>query len=456
MTDHENRVANVTNRLRSDDALWQTTPEYQRFERSHMHNKVNQVFESVMAEGSSDLSRVQSDYESTLDFVDRSFDMREGLTKPEGDIGRVFAVPVRTERGDERYESEVYPFVPLLRSEYGVSADIRQRTLVGLPPLILDTYDASPNSDLRGAVVLTPLFTDMTSDLTPTGSDKEVTNLINTVLENINETARFSQEVLGAKVMGLGAVIPSLTDFGRAINQEGLVTTTGHAGTVHLIVETARKVIWEKGAEINARIGIIGAAGSIGYSSLDTVAELLPDFEIIAQDRNEERLQALVADYESKSHISIESNALDVLRNSDVILTAITGRIDLDKDDPNFELDLSGKYIIDDSQPGCFEREQIEARGGKLLWVVGEDGSDEGFLTRKNGYNFGDEAGIMGRRAIWGCEAEAGVIAASKDYEKALRQRVEPRHVRAIGELCARYNVEIAPFQAYGQPVHLG
>jgi hypothetical protein len=86
---------------------------------------------------------------------------------------------------------------------------------------------------------------------------------------------------------------------------------------------------------------------------------------------------------------------------------------------------------------------------------VGEDGSYDKFLTRDAGYNFGDEAGIYGTSAVWGCEAEAGVISASGEYDKALRERVTPRHARSIGELCARYSVRIAPYQSFGRPVHL-
>jgi hypothetical protein len=272
---------------------------------------------------------------------------------------------------------------------------------------------------------------------------------------NINETARFIREQLGANVAGLGAIIPSITKFGTTIKQEGLTTTTGHGGTVHLIVETAKKIIEDTNLPQDAKIGVIGSAGSIGYSSVDVIASSLPEFGITTYDKNEVRLQQLIHEHPHENRINIENNVIDVLRSSHVIVAAVTTKIDLSVDDPNSELDLRGKYIIDDSQPGCFDREQIEARGGKLLWVVGEDGSDDKFLTRDNGYNFGDEAGIRGTSAIWGCEAEAGVIAASGEYNKALRERVNPRHARIIGELCTAHSVTIAPYQSFGQPVQI-
>lgn len=455
MTKLEEQSGFVTAKLQAEDKGWQEAPDYQLFDRKYMLGKMEQIHSAIIAEGYDDISEVDEALEHTQQFLNRSFDLYDGVVKPQGEIGRVFAVPVRTQRGDERYETEVFPYFPLMKSKFGVNANIRQRGLVGLPPTVLDVYSASPNSDLQGVVLSTPLYTDMQQDIMPDGTPEQADILLRVMSENINETARFTKQVLGAKVMGLGAVLPALTNFGASIKEKGLVTTTGHAGTVHLIVETARKVIGERGIHVNSKLGVIGGAGSIGYSSIDASLEMLPEFQIITFDKNEERLNKLIEEHESGSRIDIKDNALEVMKAADVIITAVTGRINLDKEDPNFELDLTGKYIIDDSQPGCFEKDQVEARGGKLLWVVGKDESDEKFLTRDNGYNFGDEAGIYGPHSIWGCEAEAGVIAASKEYNKALRERVAPHHVRSLKNLCDMYGITIADFQAYGQPVNI-
>ena len=81
----------------------------------------------------------------------------------------------------------------------------------------------------------------------------------------INEAAGVALNILGSKVMGLGAVMPGMTSYGRKIHQEGLVTTTGHGGTVHLVAETVRNV--SERLQSTPRVGILGL-GSIGYSSL--------------------------------------------------------------------------------------------------------------------------------------------------------------------------------------------
>ncbi|MEP6710275.1 MAG: hypothetical protein ABJA64_00975 [Candidatus Saccharibacteria bacterium] len=460
MSDFELKSGLVMSRLRSDDESWSHTPDYATFNQQLTQAKIDQVYAAILAEGTGDSAAVEDAYTRTSHFVERSFNMYENRSQLEQPIERAFAVPMRIMRNDESYASEVLPFVPLLDPEFGVNSDVRQRSLVGLPPLILDTYLQSSDPQRRGALVLTPLFGDMERDLvTSKGRLRrkyQQWKLGRLASRNINETARFIHEQLGASVAGLGAIIPSVTKFGTTIKQEGLTTTTGHGGTVHLIVETAKKIINDTSLPQDAKIGVIGGAGSIGYSSVDVIANSLPEHRITTYDKNEARLQQLVHDHPSTSRINIKNNALDVLRSSHVIITAVTTKIDLDANDPNFELDLRGKYIIDDSQPGCFDRDQVEARGGKLLWVVGEDGSADKFLTRDNGYNFGDEAGIRGTSAIWGCEAEAGVIAASGEYHKALRERVNPRHARIIGELCTAYSVSIAPYQSFGQPVQIG
>lgn len=456
MSDFEIRSGLVTSRLRATDGVWTETPDYETFDRSAIQKKVAGVGDAIFAEGYEDRSRVEAALEKTQVFVDKAFDLYEGKIEPPFTADRVFAVPMRTERNDESYASEVLPFVPLLDPVFGVNSDVRQRTLVGLPPLILDTYSKGDERSRRGALVLTPLFSDMRKDIvTDTNDPAQWQELVSTVHKNINETAHFSSRMLGARVMGLGAILPALTNFGSSIEQEDLTTTTGHGGTVYLIVETAKKVINETSIGSNGKIGVIGGAGSIGYSTIDAITNSLQDFEIHTYDTNAERLGGLIAEHPSASRIHSGSGVLDILRKTDVIVTAVTGRVDLDKEDPRFELDLSGKVIIDDSQPGCFDKHQVEARGGKLLWVVGSDGSHDGFMTRDNGYNFGNEAGIYGESAIWGCEAEASVVASSGQYDKAIRERVTPRLVHLIGELCAEEEVSIAPYQSFGQPVQI-
>jgi len=338
---------------------------------------------------------------------------------------------------------------------------------------VLDTYMKDGNPSHNGALVLAPVFEEMKTDYfsgsqDPVVIEREAIRAMQDLEHILGKTATFAHHYLGAEVIGLGATLPGLTNFGAMLRQQPgmdkLVTTTGHGGTVYTIVETARKIIDEEPSiNSNGEIGMIGGAGSIGWSSTVASLDMIKDHKIVSFDTRMDRLGNMIEDDKNamyKDRIESAPTVRDVLERTNVIITAITGTIDLN--DPEYEdLDLRGKVIIDDSQPGCFDKEQVEARGGKLVWVVGEDGSESGFITRDGfhtggkPYNYGDSSGLYGAKSEFACGQEAAVIAAYGAYDRAINKRVEPRDVRLIGELFKRANVLVAPYQAFGKPVSI-
>ena len=143
-------------------------------------------------------------------------------------------------------------------------------------------------------------------------------------------------------------------------------------------------------------------------------------------------------------------------------MSTATSVIDLE---PMEGLELTGKVIIDDAQPGSFHPDQVEDRGGKLLWVIGEDAS--GGLQRET-FGYGD---TMAEKLsnVYGCEAEIYAIArmaaemrseghtedevgeAVRGY--ALRGPVQPEDVIRFGKLFKRFGIGVARPQRYGQYV---
>ena len=187
-----------------------------------------------------------------------------------------------------------------------------------------------------------------------------------------SETVKFAHQRLGAKALGLGATLPhpTITNFGQKLHAiEGirdLITTTGHGGTVFMIVKTIEKVLAETSIQSNGRIGLIGGAGSIGWSTTVAVLEAMHDHRLQLRQANRRSQTACIG----SERVCVASSIAEVLRTTNVIVAAVTERIDLD-DESLGEIDLNGKVIIDDSQPGSFCRNQVEARGGRLVWVVG-------------------------------------------------------------------------------------
>jgi hypothetical protein len=378
------------------------------------------------------------------------------------DVGRVFMVTRRAHMADSgEYESESRYHFPLATCQFHVSPELRMRSQFGLPPFVADTYTKSDRYAERGALVIAPLYEDMNTAI---ASNDERMMVGYKALE---ASVDFAHRKLGASVIGLGALLPQITKFGSLLtNMEGAdvrTTTTGHGGTVHLIAETVKKVLEQPaiGEKFTGTIGVIGGAGSIGWSSIATLRETLPETQIYTYDARPAKLAERLQD--GQAGIATGSSSIDVLEKTDVIVSAITSVIDLDEEERRLgrPIDLTGKVIIDDSQPGCFHRQQVEDRGGTLVWVVGKDGSDSGFMTRDGrytdgiGYNYGDESGLYGPESEFGCGIEAAVIAQSGEYDKAISAPVRPDDVKKIGELFESAGATVADFQSFGQPVEI-
>lgn len=464
----------VTAHLEREGGEWTSMPpDYTNFSRAASLKKLEEVRDAVLSETNADDSDVEEAYGKSQYFIDSAFDFFEGKKDLGRRIERAFVVPMRSTRLDQDeitlgsgYASESTPFLPLYDpARFGVSSEIRMRGMYGLPPTILDTYLKSSDDQEAGALVLSPVYADMTHDIRPDRDNMaQKIRLLEVGAAVLEKTAQFAHIQLGANVIGLGATLPKVTHFGHALRNlngmEKLTTTTGHGGTVYMIVETARKVMEETSIESQGKIGVIGGAGSIGWSSTVTTLDMIPDHQIVSFDINKTQLYGKIGKNHVGNRVAVAESAAEVLKSTNIILTAITGKIDLN-DKEYKDLDLTGKVIIDDSQPGCFDAAQVEARGGKLVWVVGEDASDSKFITRDGyytdgiPYNYGSNSGLYGPNSEFACGQEAAVIAQTAEFDKAITKEVEPRNVRLIGELFRAAGVRVAPFQAFGRPVEI-
>lgn len=453
-------MAAVSASLEAKGGVWSApVPDYSSFSRARLLANLDMTAAVVAEETDADRIELAEALADSQCFVHSAFDYFEGKRDLGRSIARAFCVPMRSTRDDEFSASESTPFLPLYDPQrFGVDSDKRMRGMYGIPPTPLDTYTKSDADNETGALVLVPVYADMLTDpWTDVNDLAAVSGLI------LKAAIQFAHIRLGAKVVGLGATLPhpSVTNFGQHLHaidgMEGLITTTGHGGTVYMIVETVRKVLYETSIESGGRIGVIGGAGSIGWSTIVALLEMIEDHKIHSYDR---RVMDLNSYATLSDRIHVAESAADVLRETNIIVAAVTGRIDLD--DKEFAgIDLAGKIIIDDSQPGCFARRQVEERNGKLVWVVGEDSSSSKFISRDglhtNGvpYNYGDHSGLVGHHSEFACGQEAAVIAKYGAYEHAVGGPVTPDDVRTIGRLLKDAGATVAPFQASGKPVEI-
>lgn len=444
-------------------------PEYELSTRTEISKKLEQVRDAVLVDTDADPADVESAHEQSQEFLASAFDFFSGGRKLDGKIGRAFVVPMRSDRANESYASESLPFYPLLDPHrFGVASEIRMRTIYGLPPTVLDTYMKSENDDERGALVLAPLYSDMAFDVwvDPENIDQAI-RLSSLVTNALRETTIFAHRTLGANYLGLGATLPhpNLTNFGRKIRDmaglEDVVTTTGHGGTVFMLAKTVLSVLSRHWQNPGASIGLLGGAGSTGWSTILAILDLIPDIQIQVFDKREDRMRKLLdACSPRPGNVVVAESAADVLAQNKLVVSAITETIDLD--DPRYaDIDFTGTVWIDDSQPGSVDRAQLENRGGNVIWVVGQDDSANGFMTKDGvftdgvGYNYGTSSGLFGPTTEFACGLEAAVVAASADRSNAVSGPVTIDDVARIGRLFDRFGVNIASYQSFGQPVQL-
>lgn len=389
--------------------------------------------------------------------VDRWFNE---FADPTYEAKRSFVVGRReSEFDDYGHPSESDDFFPSLANENGGTPLVRSRFLSYMPSAVL------AQSGQEGLVVLTQLSPDMEIYA------KHDPAVIGMGLRAIHMASEFNYRQ-GVQILGLAGKIAGQSGFGEYFRTtpgvEGMHTTTGHGGTVYLINETVRDAIEREDLGPQRAIGVLGAGGSIGWSTTASLLgkEYAPE-KILAFDTRPDKLHKHLEEKNGayKSRVEEAADILEMFTRADVtiVISAVTTFVDLDeleKKNGISKLDLSGKIFIDDSQPPCFSQEQIESRGGTLLWVVGEDQSEDQFATRTGGhltyggrpFAFGGEGiGLAQYSDVFGCEAELAALSLTGKFGSALRGPVTPEQVEDISAIVHQARIHASAPQAYGK-----
>lgn len=400
--------------------------------RDLMHAKIDKIASVINA--------TEEEVEVSQAYIDRVFDTWESPDKLDGYESFVFMVPTRAIRGNG-FAPEFKPFIPLIDK---LGPNSAQLLLVGLPPFIVDSYQ--PNAEgKRGAMVFAPGFYDILNDVPL----EEAGNVFNTVMD---DAVKFSRDKLGASSVGLGATLPAVTDYGRTINVDGITTTTGHGGTVHLINETVRSALQTGRIDEIRGLGVLGL-GSIGASIANVLATNNPEVPMSIYDLAEGKIERTHGDLGKiltrTAGIEVAKDAYAMLANPDinVIVSAVTNPVDLSQLPKDA---LKGKLIVDDSQPTAFALEQATGAGATLAWPIGEDTTSDGVMTRTT-FDYGD-LGPKEDSQNWGCELEAYLTSIHPDL--ALRKPVTPASSLVMSLAIHSEGIaEAARLQSFGQYV---
>lgn len=377
-----------------------------------------------------------SEYESMSD--------RQAFYDGVSEGGAAFMVPMRVSKDRPADGEEVEGQSPALRY---ISNRNRAALTIGVPPLILDRYESG------NFIGLVPVFEDSLKDL---GKEKAAT----VAITQANSAANFFRKRFGRAILGLGAVLPRITYYGATLNALDVVTTTGHGGTIAIINEKINeaKESGKVSPEIASRIAVLGN-GAIGHQAAIILAQNNPDSDIFIYDTRPEYLNACADSLRKIGKEPILCNSEEELLNKGgIIVSAITSKLDLD----TMNVDLNGKYIIDDSQPACVDAHQVKDRGGMITWPIALD--TKGIGVREDDWNYGT---MRTNRDLFGCEAEtitlehilnqlvlSGVpIAEAKEEirELAVTSEVKVSDARRFGYLFKQCGIYITPDQVRGE-----
>jgi hypothetical protein len=188
----------------------------------------------------------------------------------------------------------------------------------------------------------------------------------------IVEALEISRQI-GAKAVSLMGLLPSATDYGRAVakvvlNRDGLpVITTGHGTTVSAMVLTMEKILALAGRKLTEETVVFLGLGSIGTATLRLMLRCLPHPRRILlcdlygkMTRLEELREEITRDacYGGVVEIVPSSHPLPARVYEATLIVGATNVPDL----LHVESLKPGTLIVDDSAPHCFKPQALIQR----------------------------------------------------------------------------------------------
>lgn len=252
-------------------------------------------------------------------------------------------------------------------------------------------------------------------------------------------------EELGAKIMGLGAFTSIVGDAGVTVAKRANIgITSGNSFTVSSTLQAAKIAALKMGHDLqNGTAAVVGATGSIGSISARLIAQVARRVILVAPRPEkllelQERIQA-----ESKAEVIIATEALDWLRDADLIITTTTARggrvVDLDKVKP-------GCVICDVARPLDISEEDAKRRPDVLVIESGE-------LEVPGPVDFGFDIGLPPKTA-YACLSETMILAMEGRYESyTLGRDIEMERVKEIYKLGKKHGFKLAAIRSFGRVV---
>ncbi|MDZ7744684.1 MAG: hypothetical protein U5K77_02910 [Candidatus Saccharibacteria bacterium] len=392
----------------------------------------------------------QAEIDQSLEFAEnavKQFTEYKKGGKVDERRGHTFLIPVTVseteEAPGESYE-EIKTALPML---HYVDAMTRHRTLLSLPPCEVGRYEPFEGSEVSGIAMYTPI----TAEIANQNDRRQALKIARNI---VNETVDFAATYHGSDVVGLGGVIPAFTRFGKKIDVD-VETTTGHAGTVRMIAETVDISKEVFNIDESNSLSLIGC-GSIGSAFAEYMLESQPGTNLHVYDDDRDTQQRMVRklrDMFGEERVVPADNIKQAIEASIVTVSAVIGS--LAENEGYDEVDFYRRVLIDDSHPPSVSRNDIENRGGNVMWVIG-DGA--GIIKRLPVREDMPSVKFCGGKValesdVWGCEAEVGALAATRAFG-AINSPVTSEDVHAVGRAFKELSIGPSAPQSFGRLIN--
>lgn len=391
--------------------------------------------------------------DSTEAFVNSAFGMWESKDDPASekllDGSFAFVVPPRVSRANPEYGQELEDLVHVMRY---VKPERRASMLRGIPPWVVDYYQTDERGN-QGLLVCANVSRDMQED-----SSKASIGEGRIAARNmINDAVDLAADGFGAWAIGYGATFPGIMQYGDKTRNPNVVTTTGHAGTIVEIFEPVNER-YPDPKTVRA-LGVIGL-GAIGARIADVAGDMYPNAAIRINDKKPRYVANAM---QSRPGRFTPASNEEIVSESEVVVSALTEGLSLKEMGLRKE-QVAGTMIMDDSQPGSFNAQEVEEMGGVVLWPIATDST--GRIQRRF-CGYGDLM-VNKKSDLFGCEAEVASLVAlyneARSYgfthnqakHEALKQAVRgPVTVEQVHQTARRfkkYGIGPSVPQSFGKP----
>lgn len=287
-------------------------------------------------------------------------------------------------------------------------------------------FKSKTGKTVDGYFVMCPIIPDMLVH----GADR--------VVEKVIQACRVCEK-LGVGIVVLGGFTSIAGEkYSKSLTEiVNVPVTTGNTLTVSLVLDGIDKAAELMDIDLNdAKVTVIGGAGDIGGACARVLADTV--LEITITGRSEKNLMEAerILSYYGKAKIKTSRDNNEAVKKADVILAAASVSSSI-IDFNNFK---PGAVICDVGYPKNISYTQCNR---KDIFIF-----SGGITSIPSEFNLGFDIGMPATNVLYGCFAEAIVLALEDRYENFSwgKGNITRERINFMREIALKHGFELAPF----------